>query len=79
MGSAPHNHLGIQADGGSMTSMAALGIEAQPAGRSRKNAGPPGRFYEPGLDVADITSAHIPLAVLSHMAPANPRGSRETV
>ena len=74
LGSTPHSHPGIQADGGSM---AALGIEIQLADRNRMKVHLVG-IYGPSLDVAYITSAHNPLAVLSHMAPTNSRGGWET-
>lgn len=41
LGSAPHSHSGVQADGGSM---ATLCIELSAADRNRENAGSPGRM-----------------------------------
>lgn len=59
--------------------MAALGMEVQPALRSRENAHPPVGFYGPSMDVAYVTSAHSPLAVLSHVAPTHHKGRWETL
>lgn len=59
--------------------MAALGIEVQQADRNGENTHSPGNFYRPRMDVAYITSAHIPLAVLSRMAQTNHRGGWEVV
>lgn len=69
LGSVPHSHPGIQADGGHCCSA---------GGQGKRMEILLGAVFEPRLDVAYITSAHIPLAVLSHMAPNNGRRGWET-
>lgn len=79
MGCTPHSHSGIQAEGGSTVFHRWLSWRLWTLSSSQQIEIERMWIYLEGfngssLNVAYVTSAHITLAVLSHMASTNPGG-----